>query len=35
LGIEVEFSAKICRNISHPRRVPPSATRGLSRREGT
>jgi hypothetical protein len=26
---------EICRNISRPRRVPPSAARGLSRREGT
>ena len=26
---------EICRNISRPRRVPPSATRGLSPREGT
>ena len=26
---------EICRNISRPRRVPPSAARGLSRHEGT
>ena len=26
---------KICWNISHPRRVPPSAARGLSQHEGT
>ena len=30
-GGEVEFLDEICRNISRPRRVPPSAARGLSR----
>jgi len=33
--VEVEFLDEICRNISRPRRVPPSAARRLSRHEGT
>jgi len=30
--VEVEFLDEICRNISRPRRVPPSAARCVSRR---